>query len=377
MSGALIQLVSKGVQDVYLTSEEGHSFFRMKFARHTNFSQAPKFIKTINTNDTSIQIPVLGDAINGLWFESSTRNGNIASNLFYNSTVDLFIGGQKVDSQHYDYYSDIWPNYLADTYNKSQELNNKTSSANFTFLPLHFFFCDHKAFLPLVALQNHQVEIRIDFDETNVAGINEIDKQAKLYGNYIYLDKEERESMTRRQMDFVITQSQRLENELETVSDNTTERGGYNVVDISSFNHPVKSLFWGFGASSDDFANDRFTFLNADIQINGTPLLENMTPVYFHTIQNYYKSQYGHSEFIPETEVLLYTRFFGYHFCLNVSDYNPSGSCNFSRLDNAKLVLRGVEKGNQRPANQSLFVYAVNYNILRIKDGLAGILFGN
>jgi hypothetical protein len=62
---------------------------------------------------------------------------------------------------------------------------------------------------------------------------------------------------------------------------------------------------------------------------------------------------------------------------MNASDYNPSGSCNFSRLDNAKLVLRGVEKGNNRPANQELLIYAVNYNVLRIKDGLAGILFGN
>jgi len=136
-------------------------------------------------------------------------------------------------------------------------------------------------------------------------------------------------------------------------------------------------LFWGFGALSDDFANDRFTFLNADIQINGTPLIENMTPLYFHTVQNYYKSSYGTSEYVPETEVLLYTRYFGYHFCLNASEYNPSGSCNFSRLDNAKLVLRGVEKGLNRPDNQPIFVYAVNYNVLRIKDGLAGILFGN
>ena len=108
MSGALIQLVSKGVQDVYLTSDEGHSFFRTKFMRHTNFSQAPKYIKTISDKDTSITIPVLGDVINGLWFESdSNSTDNIASNLFYNSTIDLFIGGQKVDSQHFDYYSDI------------------------------------------------------------------------------------------------------------------------------------------------------------------------------------------------------------------------------------------------------------------------------
>jgi hypothetical protein len=73
----------------------------------------------------------------------------------------------------------------------------------------------------------------------------------------------------------------------------------------------------------------------------------------------------------------MYTRFFAYHFCMNASDYNPSGSCNFSRLDNAKLTIRGAEKGLNRPTNQPLFVYAVNYNILRIKDGLAGILFGS
>jgi len=83
MSGALIQLVSKGVQDVYLMSDEGHSFFRAKFTRHTNFSQAPKYIKTVTVDDASITIPVLGDVLNGLWFESdSATNHNIASNLF-------------------------------------------------------------------------------------------------------------------------------------------------------------------------------------------------------------------------------------------------------------------------------------------------------
>ena len=60
MSGALIQLVSKGVQDVYLMTEEGHSFFRIKFTRHTNFSQAPKYLKSINDTDNTITIPVLG-----------------------------------------------------------------------------------------------------------------------------------------------------------------------------------------------------------------------------------------------------------------------------------------------------------------------------
>ena len=374
MSGALIQLVSKGVQDIYLTSDEGHSFFRTKFTRHTNFSQAPKFIKTITDSDTSITIPVLGDVINGLWFEAdSNSNDNIASNLFYNSTIDLFIGGQKVDSQHFDYYSEIWPNYLADTYNKSQELNNKASLSNKYFVPLHFFFCDHKAFLPLVALQSHQVEIRITFDQATLAVIPASEKKATMYGNYLYLDTEERESLTKRTLDFVITQTQRVEFPLNSVTDNKTDSGGYNVLDISSFNHPVKSLFFGFGTSQINFTVDRFTFKNADIQINGTPLLENMSPTYFHTAQNYYKSTYGKTYFNMPSHSPTLTRYFAYHFCLNASDYNPSGSCNFSRLDNAKLVIRGAEAAD-RPY---MYVYAVNYNVLRIKDGLAGILFGN
>ena len=375
MSGALIQLVSKGVQDVYLTSDEGHSFFRMKFTRHTNFSQAPKFIKTITTSDTSVIIPVLGDVINGLWFEPATSNGNenIASNLFYNSTIDLFIGGQKVDSQHYDYFGDIWTNYLADTYNKSQQVSTKASLANKFFLPLHFFFCDHKAFLPLIALQNHQVEIRINFNEANTNSLIDSEKSAKLYGNYIFLDKEERESLVKRSMDFVITQTQRLEFPLNAITDNTIESGGYNDLDLSPFNHPVKSLFFGVAARTGVAPSDRFTFKNADMYINGTPLLENMSPVYFHTAQNYYKSTYGYTHYSMPSHSPVYTRYFAYHFCMNASEYNPSGSCNFSRLDNAKLVLRGVESVGR----SYMYVYAVNYNVLRIKDGLAGILFGN
>lgn len=377
MSGALIQLVSKGAQDIYLNSEEGHSFFRMKFTRHTNFSQAPKLIKTISDKDPVFTVPVLGDLINCIWFEGVDRQSNVSSNLLFNSTIDLYIGGQKIDSQHYDYYADIWPNYLADTYSKSQELTNKASFSHRNFQPLHFFFCDNKAFLPLISLAHHQVEVKVNFDETSISDHTESLRRINVYGNYIYLDKEERESLVKRQMDFIITQTQKVEFPFSNVYDNLIESGGYNDLDIGIFNHPVKSIFFGFSAKHTDSLKDRFTFKNADIHVNGTPLLENMSPTYFHTVQNYYKSQYGISDFRVDTEDLFHTRYFGYHFGLNASDYNPSGTCNFSRLDNAKLILRGVEKGILRVNDDEMSVFAINYNVLRIKDGLAGILFGN
>jgi hypothetical protein len=47
---------------------------------------------------------------------------------------------------------------------------------------------------------------------------------------------------------------------------------------------------------------------------------------------------------------------------------------NFSRIDNAKLTIQSPSSG----ANDGLYrVYAVNYNILRVKDGMAGIAFSN
>jgi len=51
----------------------------------------------------------------------------------------------------------------------------------------------------------------------------------------------------------------------------------------------------------------------------------------------------------------------------------PTGSLNFSRIDNAKLVLNGTTYRGGAVVR----AYAVNYNILRIKDGMAGVAFAN
>ena len=50
----------------------------------------------------------------------------------------------------------------------------------------------------------------------------------------------------------------------------------------------------------------------------------------------------------------------------------PTGTLNFSRIDNAKLSLTGGTR-----AGNMVRVYAVNYNILRVKNGMAGVAFGN
>jgi|TARA_B110000444_G_C18841330_1_gene599128 hypothetical protein len=357
MSGALIQLVAKGAQDVFYMSGEGMSLFTSKYTRHTNFAQAPKLIKEFSLAEDSCVIPTSGDLLTGLWFEGT----NLIEG-FQDSIIDLYIGGQKVDSQPFDFISDIYQNYLADTYTKSQEINNKCSVSNTNFIPLTFFFNSKSSYIPMVALQYHQVEIRVRFKKNSNTPFT-----AKLYGNYVYLDAPERKRFTSGKHDFIVTQTQTIKEKMVT---------GYNDYDLSTFNHPVKSLFFGVPTKSSNVIEDRFTFDTADILLNGTHLLEGMSPTYFHSVQNYYKSEYGVSGFNEVYNTPFYTRYYAYHFCTNASDYKSTGTCNFSRLDNANLQLRDIKLGTLR-TGEDIRIYAVNFNVLRVQDGMAGILFGN
>ena len=358
MSGALVQLVAQGVQDVYLTNGlSTESFFKMKYTRHTNFSQTPKLIKTLEASAgevVSIKLSSIGDLVNKLWLESDS---DIMAKM-EDCKFTLFIGGQEIDRFDTTFLTDVWTIYMAETYTKAQMINNKTSSSNNTFFPLHFFFCDNSMFLPLLCLQYHEVEIRIEFPRSI--------SKLRMYGNFIYLDTDERKQMVDKTMEILIKQVQKHTFKLTD---------GVNNIPLDAINHPVTSLYWGYKALDRIVENDKFCFSSADIQLNGTPLFENMSNTYFHSVQGYYASPSALINFDTTTYTPRYTRFYTYNFCLDASSYKPCGTCNFSRLDNAKLTLRGVERRVDQ--SDELTVYAVNYNVLKLERGLGGVLFSN
>ena len=357
MSGALVSLVAKGSQDSYIINNDSDSsFFKSKFTRYTNFAQAPHqldFTGVIQNNGvSSIFIQSVGDLINEVWLEGSNIVGNLSGTRF-----DLYIGGQIIDSQTFDYMADVWQIYMAESYTKCQTVNNNISQANKNFFPLHFFFCDNDMFLPLVAIQYHQIEIRVQWgsDIQNVSN-------PLVYGNYVYLDTKEREDfVSKKQIDMLVTQVQ-------------TIKGTTASIDLSMLNHPVKSIYFGYPQNSNALAY--WTFTGASISLNGTYLLEKMSPTYFHTVQGYYNTKYGLINFNIVQGSPVYTRYYTYNFCLNATSYKPTGTCNFSRLDNSTLQFAG---SSFDPAStvQDITVYAVNYNVLRIKSGVSGILFSN
>ena len=381
MSGALISLVSKGPQDVYITNNEGDfSFFKAKYSRYSNFSQAPKLLNitggAVQSGGTSIiQIDSFGDLINGMWLYGGEGVQSVIPGVdsppgligcLPGTIFDLYIGGQLIDSQTFDYMSDIWSVYLAETATKRSMVNNFMVSnkdspllLDYTFVPLHFFFCDNEMFLPLLAIQYHTIEIRIQWGPyVSQAG------SIQAYGNYIFLDTKERESMISKPMDILVTQVQR-----------TVPNGK---IDLSVFNHPVKSIYFGYPSVG---LSSTWNFSSADVLLNGSYLLENMYPAYFHTVQGYYHTKNASIQFASDSNVHspVLTQYYTYNFCLDATSYRPTGTCNFSRLDSASINLTQpvVKTVNGYSSLNTLTIYAVNYNVLRIKAGLAGIMFGN
>jgi hypothetical protein len=229
--------------------------------------------------------------------------------------------------------------------------NNKKANHGGDHYMLPFFFGeDWTKCLPLVALQYHDVEIRIKCRDGFTPG-----STPKVWGNYVYLDTEERSFFTDNEHEILITQTQ---HQLATKTD--TE------FDLSYFNHPVKSLHLVSGKATGNDWDSEFTFGKSSLYINGVALFEETSPVYHHSVV-----PEMHSTDLPD-DILEDLPTFTWPFCVSLSKMQPTGTLNFSRIDNAKLTVTTPTGGNALHR-----VYAVNYNILRIKQGMGGVAFGN
>ena len=350
MSGALVALISKGIQDTYVLNP---TKYKASYKRFTDFSQAvhrlPVSGSIVAGGTSEVEVIFKGDVINAMWLEVPNENNTLDGTEF-----ELYIGGKLVDTITYDYCVDIWSVYLAENRSKATVINNAISTSDVTFFPLHFFFCDYDNFLPLVALSNTSVSVRIKWGNSSNLSSN-----LKVFGNFIFLSEDTRLQMVKGVKEFFVTQVQKL-----TLS----ESSGTMSADLSSLNHPIKYLFWGHPSKSDELDKDYFSFKDAKISINGLDIMDSMSPSYYHTVQSYYNNSNALINFVNSVNCPFYTRFFIYNF--------GKSCCNFSRLDSASLTLTDVTRGTDR-TNEKLYVYAVGYNVLKITAGLAGILFSN
>ena len=349
MSGGIAQLVAVGAQDVHLVGQPEVSFFRSNYKRHTNFSQTVERQviqgNVSNNGMSTIRFERKGDMLNYVYLVPNTGTATtaIADWTTMVSKIELLVGGQVIDEQDSTYSTLIAPVLSATSTSKSVAGDLYGGATDERFYPLRFAFCENwQTALPLIALQYHDVELRITWGSAAA----DSSKKWDVYANYAFLDTQERELFASQPMNLLITQVQKA------IS------SGSKIQELN-FNHPVKYL-----ASADSAA---LAILNNDnklkLQINGTDVADfkfadpnfSHVPLYYHTTN-------------ASKPAVAKTLFF-YPFCLDAAKLQPTGTLNFSRLDSARIIC-----DNQNVAKA---VYAVNYNVLRIENGMGGLLYSN
>ena len=106
--------------------------------------------------------------------------------------------------------------------------------------------------------------------------------------------------------------------------------------------------------------------VTAKLQLNGQDRFSEREGTYFDLVQ-----PYQHHTRNPDTGINVYS------FALRPEEHQPSGTCNFSRIDNAtlQLVVSAAAIGGTQTAK--VRVYATNYNVLRVMSGMGGLAYSN
>ena len=106
--------------------------------------------------------------------------------------------------------------------------------------------------------------------------------------------------------------------------------------------------------------------VTAKLQLNGQDRFSEREGSYFDTVQ-----PFQHHTRTPDTGINVYS------FALRPEEHQPSGTCNFSRIDNATLQLIVSSEAVSGDDTANVRVYATNYNVLRVMSGMGGLAYSN
>ena len=408
-----MQLVAYGAQDVYLTGNPKVTFFQAVYKRHTNFAME-NIEQTVNgtaanSGRVSVTVARNGDLIADMYLElAATTAATVAATDAWVAeraiaTAELSIGGQRIDKHYQKWWRLYAELYLDDGKKLNYGKMTSSSKAGTVYLPLIFFFNRNPGLaLPLIALQYH--EVRIDLDLASDFGTNFT--SLKVWGNYIYLDTEERRRFAQKGHEYLIEQVQ------HTGTDTVTKDATKQV--RLSYNHPVKELVWCVADAASDDAQGMYDLTSACTQASvdfvtvpnaqsntyisanqmGCPALDVLSSgskVFteqalgnldtFKLVlngQDRFKEQQG--RYFNQVQPFQhhsgnpYAGVYSYSFALKPEEHQPTGTCNFSRIDNAQVAIKCADVGT---TNKNLDMFAVNYNVLRVQSGMGGLAFSN
>lgn len=390
-AGSIIQLIAKGSIDAILTSNPQISFFKQVFRRTTNFSMECIEQDVTGISETckrfKVSISKCGDLLSKLYVEigihpnlcnvpytcSNSAALTIENSKAYNilKSVDLIIGGEVIDTLTFDWMS-IHNNIRSSLEKKIQltRLLNGQNEDGTIYIPLHFWFCEQISdALPILALQHNDIHLIFHLHD-NASTIVDL-QTIRVFGEYIFVENSERKRFTSCTTDYLITQVQIQGPITYTNADN---------LDINlRFSHPVKELFWTVCDITDPLNVKYETIEHGSLEINGVKRCIQRQGSYFthYQMYRYYDGiPFSIADYNSYTcaTTSLRNNIHCYSFCLFPLKSQPSGSCNFSELDSAVLYLKlKPSTGTLKAVN----IYAINYNIFRIENGVGFIVYAN
>lgn len=345
--------------------------------------------------------------------------------------IEVEIGGQIID-RHYGEWLYLWETLTAD-FDTSMKLDNMVGGRyngtdsgalacngrpEVLYIPLQFWFNRNPGLaLPLIALQYHEVRFNITLEDSVnlVSGTSATGAAVSaaanglpalrdmcMYMDYVFLDVDERRRFAQESHEYLIDQLQYTGQ--QTI---TTSSGRLDL----TLNHPVKELIWVFQdarktdcsipTSGGNYTAAAFTqpFSYDDIvnrgrlQINGQDRFDERYGDYFWKVQPYQHHTGGafarsivNTTASSDTDPVIANQgpnpINVYSFAIQPEEHQPSGTCNFSRIDSATMVFDSFTSGaaGTFPSKSTPYnfrVYAVNYNIFRIMSGMGGLAYSN
>lgn len=444
--GGLLQLVATGKQDLFLTGNPQISFFKMVFRRHTNFAteaQAMYFDGTPNFGQRiTCLIPRRGDLLGRVYLDVTLpriydTEGNVLS--YTNSIghaliseITFEVGEQEIDRQTGE-WMEIWSQLTTpagqrdalnemigrfEPYYPPNLVPGAQSEGLRLLIPLQFYFCRNPGlYIPLLALQYHPVRINITLrplqqlfwvpppmppasQETwkpacqiNVNCTSQI-VNMMLWGEYVYLDVEERRQFVSNSHEYLIEQVQYTPPYSLTAQQTTA------TISVE-FNHPIKEFM--FVARRDEMINRNEWFNYSNLAINEpvpalvAPYMNSNAPAgrmdlislaklqldgydrFMARVPQYFRLEqpYEHHTTTPVNSFI-----YNYSFALRPEDAQPTGTMNASRIDSIvwqiqmnPVLSNPVIPTWQQRGNCHIVVYGHNYNVFRVINGFGGLLF--
>jgi len=357
-----------------------------------------------------------------LYNEKKNNNYNFAwiKNIGINiiDYIQFEIGGNIIDKQYGEWLY-IWNKINKTTYqNKTLDIlygnipelttyNNSIKKTYDLYIPLKFWFNINSGLsLPILAFRYQQININLKLNklsnciytdyinENNFLENNIQLNNIQLLVNYVFINNDERIKFTSTKLEYLIEQNNFKLYKLKINNINYK-------ININLYN-PVKNFIWTIQLKSN---LDKYNLINkftnytvenyddsltqntslfykitekntldlksildqAQIELNGIPILKFKNYKYYNYLQ-----PYMHYDKTPDDGI------YSYNFSLHPLNKQPSGSINFTNIKKTNIILNLNKDfiANANDDDQILVkLYIKNYNILKINNGLGGLMF--